>query len=377
MKIRSSQNQNAKFILFILLTVFLGCSPGNTDIANTTEKTVSDSPDLNPPKVKSNQSIEPEDRESKDGNLKDGKPIGSLATGTEADLQVQSDSKNSQSTISDNEANGRVDHDDPTSYPVTQFDPIKTGQIAVLSWNVESDGADPKVVCRELKKLNSNNRYDIVALTEVLPPNLGDFRNQLGKHYKYAYSKSGRSDRLQILYNEDKYKKIRHFEIQEINIQQRYRAPLVVHLKKRNSGLEFLVMVNHLARGKSEIRQQQATMLVDWARDQTLPLIALGDYNFDFVFDTQAGNQSFKNFMRDNIFNCVQPEAWVDSNWYDNPESPDGKDDYPGSMLDFAFVAGPAKQWESRCQIIVRAGDFPDDRTRSDHRPYELITLPK
>jgi hypothetical protein len=69
----------------------------------------------------------------------------------------------------------------------------------------------------------------------------------------------------------------------------------------------------------------------------------------------------------------VEPSELIDTNWYDNPREPDGDDDYPGSILDFAFVAGPAKDWKSVCNVIVREDDFPDDEKTSDHRPYELI----
>lgn len=246
-------------------------------------------------------------------------------------------------------------------------------QYRLLSWNVESEGADSGVIADELTALNANDHYDVFTLTEVLPGDFGRFRNALGKHYKYAYSKSGNNDRLEILYNEDKFELVRHFEIKEINILNRYRAPLVVHLKDRSSETEFLVMVNHLARGKAEIRQQQATQLVQWARDQTLPVFALGDYNFDFVFETRKGNRGFENMLRDNIWRWIEPAELIDTNWYDNPRDPDGKDDYPGSILDFAFVAGPAKDWTSVCNVIVREGDFPDDEKTSDHRPFELI----
>ena len=40
--------------------------------------------------------------------------------------------------------------------------------------------------------------------------------------------------------------------------------------------------VNHLARGNAELRQEQAKALRLWAADQELPIIGIGDYNFDF-----------------------------------------------------------------------------------------------
>lgn len=245
--------------------------------------------------------------------------------------------------------------------------------LQILSWNVESEGADGNVIAEQLTELNDEDRYDVVGLTEVLPKDLGKFRDALGQHYKYAFTKSGYNDRMQLLYNENKFEKIRHFEIDEINIKNRYRAPLVVHLKNRKTGLEFLVMINHLARGKAEIRQQQAKMLVEWARDESLPIVAIGDYNFDYVFETDKGNPAFVNFMRDNVWSWVKPEEMIDTNWYDNPEAPDGADDYPGSMLDFGFVANGAKEWKRICRVLVRKNDFPDDKTTSDHRPFELF----
>ena len=254
-----------------------------------------------------------------------------------------------------------------------QTEKVAPHSYRMLSWNVESEGADGTVIGTQLAELNPEDHYDVFALSEVLPKDLGKFRNALGKHYKYAYSKSGNNDRLEILYNENRFELVRHFEIEEINLLKRYRAPLVVHLRERTNGDEFLVMVNHLARGKAEMRQKQATMLMEWARDQTMPVFALGDYNFDYVFETKKGNPAFTNMMRDNIWRWIEPTEMIDTNWYDDYKNPDGKDDYPGSMLDFAFVAGPAKDWNSTVNVIVRDGDFPDDKTTSDHRPFELL----
>jgi len=243
----------------------------------------------------------------------------------------------------------------------------------MLSWNVESEGADSDVIATQMAELNPEDHYDVFTLSEVMPADLRKYRNALGKHYKYIYSKSGHNDRLQILYNENRFELVRQLDLNDINILNRYRAPLIAHLRERTNGDEFFVMVNHLARGKAEIRQQQATMLVEWARDQTLPVFALGDYNFDYVFSTEKGNPGFNNMMKDNIWRWVKPTEMIDTNWYDNPRKPDGKDDYPGSMLDFAFVAGPAKDWKSTVNVIVREGDFPDDKKTSDHRPFELL----
>ncbi len=240
----------------------------------------------------------------------------------------------------------------------------------MFSWNVESEGSDPNVIAQQLPTFGT---YDIYALTEVLKESFDLFRVAAGNHFESIDSKTGNNDRMQIIYNADRFELLRRIELHDINYKRRYRSPLAAHLRDKTSGTQFIVMVNHLARGKAEVRAEQATQLVAWARDQNLPVIALGDYNFDYVFASKKGNEGMVNMMRDNVWRWIEPSEMIDTNWFDNPREPDGKDDYPGSMLDFAFVSGAAKEWKAVCNVLVRDGDFPDDKTTSDHRPFELI----
>ena len=242
-------------------------------------------------------------------------------------------------------------------------------EITLLSWNVESEGSDPNLIAKQLAEMN---RYDVYGLCEVLPESIELFAEAVGKNYRTIATRSGFNDRLQIIYDAEKFELLRRLELKEINFEYRYRSPLVAHLRHRSSGQEIMVLNNHLARGRAEVRTQQARQLVEWARNQNVPLVAIGDYNFDFVFQTRKGNDGFVAMLRDNIWQWVEPVELIDTNWYDNPKSPDGIDDYPGSILDFAFVAGAATTWKNECRVIVRPGDFPDDETTSDHRPFEL-----
>ena len=243
-----------------------------------------------------------------------------------------------------------------------------------LSWNVESEGSDPTTIAKQLSELGS---YDLIALTEVLPQAALDFCKACGEDYNYVMSNTGRNDRMMLIYSKKSLSFVGQFELDEVNYKWRYRSPLVGHFKDMLTGRELFVMVNHLARGNAETRQIQAKKLVEWGREQTIPTVALGDYNFDFEFDTRKGNESFRLFMKDNVWEWIEPIELIDTNWYDNPDEPDGKDDFPGSMLDFAFVTGPAKEWTTSCKVIVREGDFPDDEKTSDHRPFEVIVSGK
>ncbi len=245
----------------------------------------------------------------------------------------------------------------------------KNFETTIFSWNVESEGSDPQRIAQQLTEMN---RYDIYGLCEVLPESIELYADALGPDYATIATRSGFNDRLQIIYNTKVYRLLRRMELREINFENRYRSPLVAHLEHRQTGQQLLVMNNHLARGRAEVRERQAEQLVEWAREQTIPIVAVGDYNYDYVFRTRKGNDGFVAMMRDGIWKWVEPVDLIDTNWFDNPSRPDGKDDYPGSMLDFAFVAGAATEWKSECRVIVREGDFPDNESTSDHRPFEL-----
>ena len=91
--------------------------------------------------------------------------------------------------------------------------------------------------------------------------------------------------------------------------------------------------------------QHEAVGLRKWAEAQSLPLLAIGDYNFDYDFHTKTGNQAFQLFTKDGVWKWLRPEKLIDSNWSDtDPKLPDDQrtDRYPDSILDFIFVAGPA-----------------------------------
>ena len=95
----------------------------------------------------------------------------------------------------------------------------------------------------------------------------------------------------------------------------------------------------------------------------------------DYDFPTQKGNKAFDEFLTDDVWEWVKPDPLIDTNWCDRDG--DGLDDYPDSMLDFAFVAGTARDWNAESRVIVRPSDFPDDKHTADHRPVELTVTPQ
>ena len=254
--------------------------------------------------------------------------------------------------------------------------PADPDALRILAWNVESEGNFPAVIASQLS--NEFAGYDIYALSEVLPTSFEQYEKAVGSEYISIPSTTGESDSLQFLVNGDRLDIVRVEELNEhdgVRLNDgRHRAPLVAHLRDQKSGKDFQITVNHLARGNADFREEQASGLREWARDQTIPTIAVGDFNFDYSFETKQGNAGFAAMLRDNVWKWVEPDELIDTNW-DGVGSP-SVDRYPDSMLDFAFVAGPAREWQPRCRVIVLPGDFPDDADTSDHRPIELLLTP-
>ncbi|KAA1258936.1 Endonuclease/Exonuclease/phosphatase family protein [Rubripirellula obstinata] len=263
---------------------------------------------------------------------------------------------------------------EPVQPEPSRPEPIRCEPIQILAWNIESGGNDPEVIALQLKQFGP---VDVFALSEVSPRSINKYAEALGPDYQSVVSRTGGADRLQILFRSDRFRLVRSMEMDTLN-DGNHRSPLLVHLRDKASGLDFQVVGNHLSRGNAELRESQASGLREWARQQTMATVAIGDFNFDYSFVTEQGNSGFAAMLRDNVWQWVKPVEWVDTNWSDGRfgRGGDGLDDYPDSMLDFAFVAGPARDWNPRCEVIKRPGDFPDDETTSDHRPTELILTP-
>lgn len=258
----------------------------------------------------------------------------------------------------------------------SQIGSVETSkQLSIVSWNVESGGSDPTVIAKTLSEFV---KYDIVCLSEVSPKHFLDYAEAVGPKFMAINGRTGREDSLQILVNNVRFEVLQTSELERygdvVLNNGSHRSPLFVRLRDRTTGKEFIVMTNHLARGNAELRKQQAIGLREWARDQNVGVITIGDFNMDFDFRTERGNDAFPEMIRDNVWEWVRPKQLIDTNWADRNK--DGVDDYPDSMLDFAFVAGPAKTWAPECVVLVRPGDFPDDEKTSDHRPIELILKP-
>jgi hypothetical protein len=246
-------------------------------------------------------------------------------------------------------------------------------QITVISWNVESGGADPGVVASQIGDMNG---VDIWGLCEVNASwaqgfeqaaegdEPGDFNSVLGT--------TGNTDRLLILYDNQQFTELERLEIgwqsrPWYTPNMRPRSALVVKLRHNATSQEFFFMVNHLYRGSGvdPRRLDQAKFLREWAIQQTLPVIAVGDYNFDWDLDPGDCDDNYNKglgAMTACGFDWLKPALLVKTH-----------DSYYNSVLDFIFLANYADVISGKSEIVVRANDFPDDNTTPDHRPVKAV----
>ncbi len=242
--------------------------------------------------------------------------------------------------------------------------------LSVISWNLESGGSSIKKITQLLND-GKNSEYKNIGIwgfSEVKDINWAfAIKDQLiedtGNDHWFEIGNTGGADKLMIVFDKTKFEMLDKYELTEINIGGRVRAPLVIKLKDVNNGIEFIFMVNHLYRSNNEARNKQSELLVEWVKEQDIPVIAVGDYNFDYSLkpNKPKGNTSFFTFTQNNHWVWVEPSIKVMTQC----------NTYYNSILDFIFLNDDAASWNASSEIIVVDNDCPSDHTTPDHRPIK------
>ncbi|MGF1537864.1 MAG: endonuclease/exonuclease/phosphatase family protein [Elainellaceae cyanobacterium] len=245
-------------------------------------------------------------------------------------------------------------------------------ELTVVGFNLESGDAAPAYLAREYFAPLSG--VDLWGLSEVQNEGwIGVLEEGAeageGANFTTIFGSTGGGDRLAIIYNEALLELIAFEELEELSFEGRVRAPLVAQFQIRETAQQFLFMVNHLYRSDAEKRHQQARWLNQWGRSLPLPVIAVGDYNFDF--DVEAGDAGkrdlgFDLMTAEGIFTWVRPQ----------PLTTTYCSDRYNSVLDFVFVANEAARWPVTAATIPYADTpyCPDTAVKSDHFPV-MVTF--
>ncbi len=168
---------------------------------------------------------------------------------------------------------------------------------------------------------------------------------------------------LQIYYDANKYHLISHMELDEINKQKRVRAPLVAQFKNLNTNQEFLFMVNHLYRANKDARHEQSQQINQWIKQQKLPVIAVGDYNYDMSpYDTNQRDKGYDAITKDKIVTWIKPEILLPSQCSTFK-----------SILDFIFISNKIKPINASSKISYPEEAYCTTSKNSDHRPVTAM----
>lgn len=216
--------------------------------------------------------------------------------------------------------------------------------IDVVSWNIGLDDADLSVIVQQVSAFDG---VDLWGLQEVnsrsAPPVLAEAAG-IGEDALFAaiQGKAGDGLHLVAIYNQDRFDLLEWWELDAINTTGNVRPPLVLFLEERATGLRFLFMVNHLYRSRESERHQQARLLNEWAANQELPTVAVGDYNFDW--DVTQGDQ-----LHDLGYDLMTAHGrwkWVRPNELFTTQCSGWPCRYD-SVLDFIFLSQAAQAWKA------------------------------
>lgn len=247
--------------------------------------------------------------------------------------------------------------------------PAFAANLSVISYNVESDDiedTDPQKVAEDIQRIAG---ADLWGFSEVANRDAAAiFRDAVaypGADFDSRLGTTGSNDKLQFVFNQNV---LRLIDWDELDNSGGTRAPLFARFEFIPNGQQFLFTVNHFNRGDKEKRQKQAQTLRDWAERETLPIIAVGDYNFDFNPQTKSGNQAFEIFLEDDTFEWLEPQCLRNGNC---PDTGTQCDPRYNSILDFVFVANEAKKWSADSQVLFldEAVCSKEKEGYSDHRP--------
>lgn len=254
-----------------------------------------------------------------------------------------------------------------TDDPDHTDDPLPPTTLKVVGWNLESGDSQLSTLVEQLRAVEGEAIWGLSEVSEeTWAEALAEVADDEGDPWSYVLGTTGGADRLAILYDPEVVALRSSEELDDINVGGTVRAPLVAHFRLKGSGEELLFMVNHLWRTFEEGRHQQAELLNTWGAEQVLPVVAVGDYNFDWAVeggedDHDAG---YDRMTADGVWTWVRPLELVETQC----SSYDG-------VLDFTFVTEPALAWGGRSTILhtEEGADCTDDDRSSDHRPVDAV----
>lgn len=243
----------------------------------------------------------------------------------------------------------------------------------VASLNAESGGADPGNVAEDtIAPITGESLFAFQEVENNTAAALfAGAAEDDGQDFQYRMGTTGYEDRLVLAWDDARFALLELTALDDINVNGTVRAPLVGHMQERATGVEFLFVVNHLWRTDSAARHEQADRLNTWGAAQTLPIVTIGDFNFDWKADGSSHDEGYDNLIANDVFRWVKPP---------DPLVRTECSEFYDSLLDFVFVGGGAKDWGASSAILRQEDDYcrgAREPNYSDHRPITAtFTIP-
>lgn len=230
--------------------------------------------------------------------------------------------------------------------------------LAVVGFNVDSDDASDDFISAQLRK---SEGIDLWGLTEVWqkqdwPETLRIGAEQGGDaEFGSLIGSTGANDRMLILYRRDRLELIASEEVLQARATVQHAAPLAARFRV-TGGPEFLFVVANFS-DQADRRARQSAGLAAWAAAQTLPVVAVGSFNFDLGVD--GGDPEFDGFLASAGWRWLRPQPNLGT-WC-------GK---RGRVADNVLLGGDARSWSSDASVMFPQNNYcPDSGRSSDHRP--------
>jgi len=248
--------------------------------------------------------------------------------------------------------------------------PPPPGALRLVFQNLESGGASIHHLTRFVA---AEQGCHLWGFAEVLDGTWAEMLEKAAEegeeaNFSALLGKTGHEDRLLILYSEKRLELLKLRELHHINPGRRVRSPLLALFRDRTNGTVFYFMVNHLYRKDAQARAEQARQLNEWAARAEYPMVAVGDYNFDWeVLEGESNHDpAFDHMVRQQIFRWIRP----------NPLRPSHTHRRYATILDFLFLSQAGHDWQACCEIVEGVAASPKDKQASDHAPLRAWLLP-
>lgn len=234
--------------------------------------------------------------------------------------------------------------------------------VSFIGYNVEAGYKPDSQLETVLDYLDRLPRSTVYALTELTLSWSDEIAAHLGENYQYLINQNidDNADAMAIFYDASRLTLSEAYE-RGFGVHKYERKMVYGKFTDTETNKTFAIVVNHLMRGKGATdikRQAQAVNLQSWVMEQKVPVIGLGDYNFDLDVETGNANPAYYLFTKHDHWRWIKPSKVVRTGCHKGYNS----------VLDFAFVSGSVRSAKS--EIMFQDEIYcEDDARKPDHRP--------